>query len=660
MTVFDTNKILYAADGVGALMKDDTPTGTLLITINGTTRDANNDLHWPFTLAAVNGLGDLIFRKPALRLPIQYDDKGLAANRPSAGNPLDLTFNVHGDDGQAAGTPTPITLTINPVAAGTVPAAFGAGDWALNDVPSVGGDKLEIDVTALPSDGGSAITALNYQVDSGSGFGAVKALAGTGTGKRTITVLAGTAANVRLWATNAIGDGDRTAAGANKSQTPSIIGGGAEPAAHTTVADNAALGTLLTQLDSNYDITVAANGGTAGQEFYIDCVAGAYSLGTFSNRTFAHMVHVRAQDRAGGCTTNKGTISNAHNLRLAFFEVVNAAATQSTLNVQGGSTDVTLSHLRVLGHPTYGQKTGGTGVKHGIDLRGDQGGRMSNIRVEYCDIQRAGQNAIRGLRIDGLAIVACIFDENGADDWQIKDIDGFLIELNWGTTLNRAGATSHMDAGQMTKDAGTGIGCFNGIIRRNVVADWRLQNPDDVPYRMGWQCGDFPHQNITIRDNIVLTGNTHGANIQGGPYIVENNLFWRMNGTTNIHGTTHTAINGTSNGTFADNFEMIPAGSNTSPRPGSTNVDNTDAARAQYIGALRQGGDTWTIGGVGGDFSEMMPPVTSTLHWNHASKAGPWNRLREVFVDGLHPGNDDWPTRDAFNAGHNRHGRITS
>lgn len=85
--------------------------------------------------------------------------------------------------------------------AATAPSAMTAGQWTLTDSPSAGGDKLSLNITALPYDGGSALTALQYRVGGGS----AQTLSGLATGARLITVLASTAAAVEVRAVNAIG-----------------------------------------------------------------------------------------------------------------------------------------------------------------------------------------------------------------------------------------------------------------------------------------------------------------------------------------------------------------------------------------------------------------------------------------------------------------------
>jgi hypothetical protein len=90
-----------------------------------------------------------------------------------------------------------------PLAGSTAPAAFTAGQWTAAATSTPG--EISFDLTALPSDGGSAITALEYRV----GAGAAIAFTGTGTGVRVVTagLTAGVAVDLQVRAVNAIGNG---------------------------------------------------------------------------------------------------------------------------------------------------------------------------------------------------------------------------------------------------------------------------------------------------------------------------------------------------------------------------------------------------------------------------------------------------------------------
>jgi hypothetical protein len=83
----------------------------------------------------------------------------------------------------------------------TAPAAFTAGQWTAAATATAG--QISFDLTALPADGGSAITELEYRVNTGAAI----AFAGTATGVRVVTagLTAGVAADLQVRAVNAVG-----------------------------------------------------------------------------------------------------------------------------------------------------------------------------------------------------------------------------------------------------------------------------------------------------------------------------------------------------------------------------------------------------------------------------------------------------------------------
>lgn len=96
----------------------------------------------------------------------------------------------------------------------SVPAAFTAGQWSVTDTTE--GGEIEVTVSELPSDGGSAITAIQYSLDGGAWTAFSPPLSTTGT--RTITGLTDDQEyDIQLRAVNAIGNG---AASDTKQVTP--------------------------------------------------------------------------------------------------------------------------------------------------------------------------------------------------------------------------------------------------------------------------------------------------------------------------------------------------------------------------------------------------------------------------------------------------------
>ena len=116
--------------------------------------------------------------------------------------------NANGD-GAATAAANVISGTVS-----VAPAAFGTADWSLTDKPSATGNTVTLAFTALPSNGGSAITDVQYQINAGSWVSI-----GTTPTSLDVTVPATTLVDMQIRAVNAIGSG----ATDTKSITPTTI-----------------------------------------------------------------------------------------------------------------------------------------------------------------------------------------------------------------------------------------------------------------------------------------------------------------------------------------------------------------------------------------------------------------------------------------------------
>ena len=116
----------------------------------------------------------------------------------------DGTYYMHLTIKDAAGNySTDAPQSFDYTSAATAPSAFTSGQWSIAD-DGTGGDAT-ITITALPSDGGSAITDLEAKVGAGSWT----SLGGTTTGTYGLTdaFTDGVSTNVLIRAVNAVGNG---------------------------------------------------------------------------------------------------------------------------------------------------------------------------------------------------------------------------------------------------------------------------------------------------------------------------------------------------------------------------------------------------------------------------------------------------------------------
>lgn len=152
--------------------------------------------------------------------------------------------------------------TIDASVAATVPDAFTAGDWTLAS------DGSEVTISTLPDDGGSALTDLEYRVNSGSAV----SLSATTTGTYAITASEGD--DVQIRAVNAVGAGAWSDTKTVSAFEPSDLFASGEAG---WLINASAADTFLTP----QNLTLATTTQTSG--FALDEHAGAgYSGGAFT------------------------------------------------------------------------------------------------------------------------------------------------------------------------------------------------------------------------------------------------------------------------------------------------------------------------------------------------------------------------------------------
>ncbi|RWR09821.1 sialate O-acetylesterase [Paenirhodobacter populi] len=157
---------------------------------------------------------------------------------PAEAGPLVVTATGADADGNPLTANRTVQVREEPVAP-TAPGQFSASDWSVTT--GLAASQVVLNVSALPSDGGSPITVLQYSVDGGDTW---TALSGTGTGSRTLTMpAAGTSYTFALRAVNAVGAG---AASASKSATSGASAGVTASISGLSASGKATTGVTLT------------------------------------------------------------------------------------------------------------------------------------------------------------------------------------------------------------------------------------------------------------------------------------------------------------------------------------------------------------------------------------------------------------------------------
>ena len=245
-------------------------------------------------------------------------------------------FTMGQEDGTGEAVPAP-----------TAPAAIT--DWTL--ATGLNPSELVLAINTLPSNGGSAITALQWTRDGGTTW---TALSGTGTGSRTLTMpAAGTSYTISVRAVNAVGNG---AASTAKTATS----GAAAPVitAPTAVALSATSSTV--QSDATVPRTLATLSANGTQPVTWSLVSGP-SWATIDTSGAQPALRITTVPAAGDHTLTVRATNSAGSVQATYTLTVQAAQagepvttntgtiTSSTTNPDGSLT-LTISGAPVAQH----------------------------------------------------------------------------------------------------------------------------------------------------------------------------------------------------------------------------------------------------------------------------------------------------------------------
>jgi len=213
--------------------------------------------------------------------------------------------------------------------AATAPAAFSSGQWSVADKNTDG--AITITVSAIPYNGSSALTALQYRINGGSWV----TMSGTSTGARDVTGLANSVqVTVELRAVNAVGNGLDSD---DKTVIPRLAEMNLYRAACTTppsLGREVILTALIAGLKTDSVWTKL--------DWLLMMAAETEQAGRVNLRTPSK---VASRVNSMTFTTDRGFTGNASNMHLDFGEVPNAGGNVFALNsahigvwINGGST----------------------------------------------------------------------------------------------------------------------------------------------------------------------------------------------------------------------------------------------------------------------------------------------------------------------------------
>lgn len=143
-----------------------------------------------------------------------YDQATAAGLSVVAGQVISVTVQVTDSVGSAYFYTA--SQTVQAAVLPSPPDSFTSGQVTLTDSPSTAGNRLSINVLAVPADGGSPLTYLRWQLstDGGSTWGSVQQAAWAGIGAYLTTTTALTSTMAQVWAANAPHD----------ATTPLVVG----------------------------------------------------------------------------------------------------------------------------------------------------------------------------------------------------------------------------------------------------------------------------------------------------------------------------------------------------------------------------------------------------------------------------------------------------
>ena len=313
---------------------------------------------------------------------------------------VEVTFTLRAVNAIGNGTES-AGKAVTPTLAPTVPAAFGTSDWSLLNAGT--GGTLTVSITTLASDGGSALTRIDYRIGSGVWTTLTNSPA---TGTYDITGLVDdTVYSISLRASNAVGDG---AASIAKEQTPTaatppVISGSI--ANQTTdrgeTISTISLSSVVTGDADSYTLNVSSDDLPSGVS--LDTSTGDITGTTLgvNNPGFPFNISIDVSGPGGAAAGTIDFTWDVSQIETSSFEVTATGVTLLTGNSTGdiyvgvevGSTPTEAAVIAQTTTYAYTAEVTGSGATAEFDLTSEVGNSVTFGLVQVADTPAGKRSA---------------------------------------------------------------------------------------------------------------------------------------------------------------------------------------------------------------------------------------------------------------------------
>lgn len=300
----------------------------------------------------------------------------------------------------------------------TAPSTFTAGMWTLTDL-TTGGDA-RISITSLPSDGGSAITDLEYKKDAGSWT----SLSGTTTGNYDLTDVFtdGVSADVLIRAVNANGSGADSDTKSVTTTAPDVTAPTLSSPTDAANGSNAATGSVSTNEGNGTLYWVVSTSGTAPSAAQVK--AGNDHTGSAAADSGSQSVSGTGVQTLSPAPSGL-TASTAYTIH---FMHEDAASNQSS--VASGDGFTTGAASGITGHDTVHRvESTATAGSYNFTLPGITSGQIIHLPVKVLSDSNIQSPASWTVTLNGVAATPVVGISN-ASSGVFPAIGAFWVQAN--------------------------------------------------------------------------------------------------------------------------------------------------------------------------------------------------------------------------------------